>query len=51
MGGAPYEPLLSVAERLHKDEIFHATLGLSNLKRECSTPEGLEEANEKIEIW
>lgn len=49
--GVPYEPLLSGAERLHKDEIFHAALGLSNLKRVCSTPEGLEEANEKIEIW
>jgi 1,2-phenylacetyl-CoA epoxidase catalytic subunit len=47
----PYQPLLSVAERLHKDEIFHATLGMSNLRRVCSTAEGLEEANEKIKIW
>ena len=49
--GVPYEPLLSVAERLHKDEVFHATFGMSNLKRICSTPEGLDEANEKIKIW
>jgi 1,2-phenylacetyl-CoA epoxidase catalytic subunit len=49
--GVPYQPLLSVAERLHKDEIFHATLGMSNLRRVCSTAEGLEEANEKIKIW
>jgi len=47
----PYEPLLSVAERLHKDEVFHATFGLANLRRVCSTPEGLEEADEKIKIW
>lgn len=49
--GVPYEPLLSVADRLHKDEVFHATFGLSNLRRICSTPEGLDEANEKIKIW
>lgn len=49
--GVPYEPLLSVAERLHKDEVFHATFGMSNLRRVCSTPEGLEEANEKVKIW
>lgn len=49
--GVPYEPLLSVAERLHKDEVFHATFGMSNLKRICATPDGLEEANEKIKIW
>lgn len=50
-GGVPYEPLLSVADRLHKDEVFHATFGLANLRRVCSTPEGLAEANEKIAIW
>jgi 1,2-phenylacetyl-CoA epoxidase catalytic subunit len=49
--GVPYEPLLSVAERLHKDEVFHATFGLSNLRRVCSTGDGLEEANEKIKVW
>ena len=49
--GVPYEPLLSVAERLHKDEVFHATLGMSNLKRIIATPAGLAEANEKIRIW
>jgi ring-1,2-phenylacetyl-CoA epoxidase subunit PaaA len=49
--GVPYEPLLNVAERLHKDEVFHATFGLANLRRVCSTPEGLAEANEKIKIW
>lgn len=49
--GVPYEPLLSVAERLHKDEVFHATLGMSNLKRVTATPAGLAEANEKITTW
>jgi 1,2-phenylacetyl-CoA epoxidase catalytic subunit len=49
--GVPYRPLMNVAERLHKDEVFHATFGLSNLRRVCSTPEGLAEANEKIQIW
>ena len=47
----PYEPLLEVADRLHKDEVFHATFGLSNLRRVCSTSEGLDEANEKVKIW
>ena len=49
--GVPYEPLLSVADRLHKDEVFHATFGMNNLRRVCSTPEGMAEANEKIKIW
>ena len=49
--GVPYEPLMSVADRLHKDEVFHATFGINNLRRICSTPEGLAEANEKIKIW
>lgn len=49
--GVPYEPLLSVADRLHKDEVFHATFGLSNLRRVCSTADGLAEANEKIKVW
>src|ERR1700722_20499391 len=44
----PYEPLLSVAERLHKDEVFHATSGLANVRRVCSAPGGRAEANEKI---
>jgi len=47
----PYEPLLNVAERLHKDEVFHATFGLANLRRVCSTPEGRAEANERIKVW
>jgi ring-1,2-phenylacetyl-CoA epoxidase subunit PaaA len=47
----PYEPLLNVADRLHKDEVFHATFGLANLRRICSTSTGLEEANEKVKIW
>lgn len=49
--GVPYEPLMSVADRLHKDEVFHATFGMNNLRRVCSTPEGLNEANEKVKIW
>ncbi|BBX65332.1 hypothetical protein MSAS_45060 [Mycobacterium saskatchewanense] len=49
--GVPYEPLLNVADRLHKDEVFHATFGMNNLRRICSTPEGLAEANEKVKIW
>ena len=47
----PYEPLYKVAAKLHKDEVFHATLGLRNLRLVCSTPEGLEQANELIKIW
>ena len=49
--GVPYEPLLTVAERLHKDEVFHATFGMNNLRRVCSTPEGLAEANERVKVW
>jgi 1,2-phenylacetyl-CoA epoxidase catalytic subunit len=49
--GVPYEPLMAVAPQLHKDEVFHATLGLRNLRLICSKPEGLAEANELIEKW
>lgn len=49
--GVPYAPLLEVADRLHKDEVFHATFGMNNLRRIVSTPEGMAEANEKIKIW
>lgn len=49
--GVPYEPLARVAPKLHKDEVFHATLGLRNLRQICSTPEGLAEANELIKKW
>jgi len=49
--GVPYAPLLEVADRLHKDEVFHATFGMNNLRRIVATPEGREEANEKVKIW
>lgn len=49
--GVPYEPLMAVAPQLHKDEVFHATVGLRNLRKICSTPEGLEEANEGAKKW
>ena len=49
--GVPYKPLLEVADRLHKDEVFHATFGMNNLRRVVSTADGLEEANEKIRTW
>lgn len=49
--GVPYKPLLDVASRLHKEELFHATLGLRNLTRICKTPEGLAEANELVKKW
>lgn len=48
--GVPYQPLLDVADRLHKDEVFHATFGLNNLRRIIADG-GLDEANEKIKIW
>lgn len=47
----PYAPLLKVAPKLHKDEVFHATLGMRNLRKICSTREGLAEADEKVAIW
>ena len=50
-GDVPYEPLRSVAPRLHRDEIFHATLGYQNLTELCSKPEGLIQANELIKKW
>ncbi|MEL7157773.1 MAG: Phenylacetic acid catabolic protein, partial [Actinomycetota bacterium] len=49
--GVPYRPLLDVAPRLHKDELFHATLGLRNLRTVVATPEGMDEANELIKKW
>jgi 1,2-phenylacetyl-CoA epoxidase catalytic subunit len=50
-GGVPYAPLRSVAPKLHKDEVFHATFGMRNLKKICSTRAGRDEANEKVKIW
>lgn len=47
----PYEPLLKVAPKLHKDEVFHATLGLRNLRMICETPAGLDQANELVKKW
>ncbi len=49
--GVPYQPLVEVAPQLHKDEVFHCTLGLRNLRQICATPEGLAEANELIKKW
>jgi ring-1,2-phenylacetyl-CoA epoxidase subunit PaaA len=49
--GVPYRPLLDVAPQLHKDELFHCTLGMSNLRKVCETPEGRAEANELIKKW
>lgn len=49
--GVPYEPLRRVADKLHKDEVFHAAFGLQNVRRACSTPDGLALANERIKIW
>ncbi len=50
-GDVPYEPLRSVAPRLHRDEVFHATLGYQNLTALCQTPEGLAEAQRLIHKW
>lgn len=47
----PYEPFQTVAPKLYKDEVFHATLGMRNLRGICSSPEGLEEANELVKKW
>jgi ring-1,2-phenylacetyl-CoA epoxidase subunit PaaA len=37
-GDVPYEPLRSVAPRLHRDEVFHATLGYQNLTAAVPDP-------------
>lgn len=50
-GDVPYEPLRSVAPKLHRDEVFHATLGYQNLTEFCSTPEGRAQANDLIKKW
>lgn len=50
-GDVPYEPLRAVAPKLHRDEVFHATLGYQNLTRHCETPEGLKEAQALIHKW
>lgn len=47
----PYEPMARVAPKLHKDEVFHCTLGLRNLRLVCSTADGKDEANEKLKTW
>ena len=50
-GDVPYEPLRAVAPRLHRDEVFHATLGYQNLTAHCQTREGLAEAQRLIGKW
>jgi 1,2-phenylacetyl-CoA epoxidase catalytic subunit len=50
-GDVPYEPLRAVAPKLHRDEVFHATLGYQNLTKHCQTPAGLAEANRLIHKW
>ena len=50
-GDVPYEPLRSVAPRLHRDEVFHATLGYQNLTALCQTSEGLAQAQSLIGKW
>ncbi len=47
----PYEPLRKVAPKLHKEEIFHANLGMSNLRQVCRTPEGVAEVEEGLKVW
>jgi len=50
-GDVPYEPLRAVAPKLHRDEVFHATLGYRNLTKLCATREGLAEAQRLIHKW
>lgn len=50
-GDVPYEPLRAVAPKLHRDEVFHATLGYQNLSKICETREGLAQAQELIHKW
>ena len=39
-GEVPYEPLRKVTPKLHRDEVFHASLGMANLKKLCKTERG-----------
>jgi len=50
-GDVPYEPLRAVAPKLHREEVFHATLGYQNLSELCATPEGLAQAQRLIHKW
>ena len=50
-GEVPYEPLRKVTPKLHRDELFHASLGMSNLKICCKTESGRSEAQELIHKW
>jgi len=50
-GDVPYEPLRSVAPRLHREEVFHASLGYMNLTELCRKPEGLAQAQSLIGKW
>ena len=50
-GEVPYAPLRQAAPKLHKDEMFHTTFGMQNLRKVCSTSDGLAEANEKVKTW
>lgn len=47
----PFEPLYNVAERLHREEVFHASLGYANLEKICESPSGLDQARDRIHVW
>ncbi|MGE0737263.1 MAG: Phenylacetic acid catabolic protein [Alphaproteobacteria bacterium] len=47
----PYEPLRRIAGRLHKEEVFHCNLGMSNLKNVCATSDGKAEVQERLAVW
>ena len=50
-GEVPYEPLRKVTPKLHRDEVFHASLGMANLEKTRKTESGRSESQELIHKW
>lgn len=46
-----YMPLTRVAPKIEKDEVGHAYLGYTTIKRACQTPEGKAEAQRLLNKW
>lgn len=49
--GSTYAPLAEVSDQLEKDEFFHATAGLSFIKKGIQTPDGKKEAQDLLHKW
>ncbi|MGH7966329.1 MAG: Phenylacetic acid catabolic protein, partial [Candidatus Binatia bacterium] len=51
MADSSYAPLTRVATKIEKDEVGHAYLGYTTVKKACQTAEGKAEAQRLLNKW